>query len=344
MIGIRADANVQIAMGHIIRCISIALQLEKLGSQVVFIVSEPEAEFLVKEYGFRVECLHNSYHDKEQELQPLFEIIEQRGIEMLFIDSYEVTEIYLLYLQKRLPVVYIDDMNMFQYPVNAIVNYTYGVTLDLYRKYPYTSDVKYALGSKYIPLREQFADSVIKINDEVRNIFITSGGTDPEHMIKTLLLETKKQKWAGIQKTIVVGNFYNEINWLKAYAETHPEITIYKNISNVVDIMIKCDVAISAGGTTLAELCACGIPTIAFSMSDNQIPGVTAYAEDGLLIYAGDIRKNKELVLNNIMDNIQVLMSDKKKRIELSEKAHLKIDGKGARRIAEFLIKFEKDK
>ncbi|MCR5796546.1 MAG: hypothetical protein K6G63_01315 [Eubacterium sp.] len=35
--------------------------------------------------------------------------------------------------------------------------------------------------------------------------------------------------------------------------------------------MQKCDIAISAAGSTLYELCACGVPTITYTTADNQI-------------------------------------------------------------------------
>ena len=40
------------------------------------------------------------------------------------------------------------------------------------------------------------------------------------------------------------------------------ELNLY-NIKNMAEIMLNNDLAISAGGNTLYELCVCGIPTIA---------------------------------------------------------------------------------
>lgn len=54
--------------------------------------------------------------------------------------------------------------------------------------------------------------------------------------------------------------------------------------------MMEADIAISAGGSTLYELCAIGTPTISYSFADNQLDNVTKFAEDGLIAYAGDAR------------------------------------------------------
>ena len=56
--------------------------------------------------------------------------------------------------------------------------------------------------------------------------------------------------------------------------------------------MQEADLAISAGGTTLYELCAVGTPTICYSMADNQLDNVRQFEKDGLMYYAGDARQD----------------------------------------------------
>ena len=63
--------------------------------------------------------------------------------------------------------------------------------------------------------------------------------------------------------------------------------------------MKKADIAISAGGTTLYELCACGTPTISYSFADNQLDNVEQFQKDELIDYAGDVRKT------NIFENVK---------------------------------------
>ncbi len=74
-IAIRADANEKIAMGHIMRCMSIAFQLKKSGHNVIFILAEHYAEHLIVQNGFSCICMEHTYAQMEQELDELSKIL-----------------------------------------------------------------------------------------------------------------------------------------------------------------------------------------------------------------------------------------------------------------------------
>lgn len=45
------------------------------------------------------------------------------------------------------------------------------------------------------------------------------------------------------------------------------------------ELMQQCDMAVSAAGSTLYELCACGMPTITYVLADNQKLEKVLYVE-----------------------------------------------------------------
>ncbi|MBQ3544336.1 MAG: UDP-2,4-diacetamido-2,4,6-trideoxy-beta-L-altropyranose hydrolase [Lachnospiraceae bacterium] len=339
MIGIRVDANDKIAMGHLMRCLSIAKSLRKKGEEVVFISSESNIKDVVCKENFNFIALNNRYDDKESEIEQLLEIIRLSKIEIILLDSYEVTELYMQKLYTSVKIVYIDDLNLFKYSADVIVNYTYNANSSIYEKWKYSNETQFYFGIKYIPLRSEFGFECIDFNDEVSNIFLTTGGTDNYDMIISILKQLRKKELHNININVVVGKFYNKIDELRKMESD--SIRIYQNISNMYEIMKQNDIAISAGGTTVAELCSIGIPTIAFSIADNQMEGVKAYSEDGIIIYAGDVRENKGEVISNIVHNVEKLITNDSYRSELSLKSMTKIDGKGAVRIAELIIKLK---
>ena len=212
--------------------------------------------------------------------------------------------------------------------------------MKLYNEWDYSNDsVKFYLGSEYVPLRIEFAENRINIKENVGSIFITTGGTDSYGMIIKLLKKMKSGKFDFIKKNIVVGKFYNDSEELDKMAKVDNTISVYQNIPNICDIMKKSDIAISAGGTTLAELCACGLPTICFAMADNQLAGITAYSSDAVMVYAGDVRENIDAVVDNIIGYIEFLCNNYNIRNKMGSNAKKIIDGKGAKRIAEIIEK-----
>ena len=89
MIGIRVDSNETIAMGHIMRCMSIA---EQMRDKPLFICSEVTSANIVRDREFECVCLENNYNEKEQEIDMLLDIIDSYSITVLIIDSYSITD------------------------------------------------------------------------------------------------------------------------------------------------------------------------------------------------------------------------------------------------------------
>ena len=113
-------------------------------------------------------------------------------------------------------------------------------------------------------------------------------------------------------------------------------------VSDVAGIMKQCDVAVSAGGTTLSELCAMGIPAISYLNADNQRKGIEEFARNEIIPYAGDVtdEKNKDAVIDNILKFInQFFNLPVSKQRDVSDKMRNYIDGQGACRIACELLK-----
>lgn len=337
MIGIRTDANDKIAMGHLVRCMSIARQLRKKHLEVVFILSENNAEEFIIENGFRLICLNNHYDEKEQELASLLELVRREKIDRLLIDSYEVTNEYMRRLKEICKTVYIDDYNQFKYPVDMIVNYTYGADFELYRANGYKRE-QILLGSKYVPLRPEFAQSRIMIKQDIKSVFLSTGGTDHYNVMVCLLKKLQKSQLKDVIKYVITGKFYKYKEELATLCKQDSTICNYHDIQDVHSIMCKSDLAITAGGTTLSELCACGIPTICLSIADNQHSGIKAYAKAEMIFYAGDIRDKKDKTLENVVCMAEYLNSNEAVRKKMGEKAKKVVDGKGASRIADEIL------
>lgn len=334
MIYIRADMNNIIATGHIMRCLTIADAAKALGVDTVFILADEQAVQMIQQCGYKTIVLHTKWNDVESELDILQRIIAEENIECLLIDSYMVTEEYLSALSSQTKVAYIDDLNAFHYPVDILICYA-----NYWRKFGYEErydNTKLLLGSQYTPLRKVFCDCSSKtISSNTENLLLMSGGTDNFHILEGLLQVIEKNKYRNID--VICGRYNTDYEKLCRQYEEYRNIHFHKAVNNIESYMKKADIAISAGGTTLYELCACGTPTISYSFADNQLDNVEQFQKDELIDYAGDVRKT------NIFENVKKLLNHYTQNYDLrkgrSRKMQQLIDGNGASRIVGELIK-----
>ena len=334
MIGIRVDANAEIATGHVMRCLSIANEMRRKHIDCVFITADVFSEEIIQESGFDVILLKTPWNEMEKEIEELVRVIKKYAIERLIIDSYFVTVRYFDQIKIHTMIIYIDDMNLFQFPAAMIINYNIYAEKFSYPEIYHGADTKILLGCEYAPLRSEF-DSVIPLfREKVDKILITTGGTDQLNAAGKLLGHITKEKiFEDIEFHVVLGrlnryaHFYHELQ-----AKNHL-IVLHQDVTTMSALITSCDIAISAGGSTLYELCACGVPTICFSFADNQLFGVKGFEEAGLMTYAGDIRTGEEECINNLIKGIDKYIYHPELRKKRSDEMRKLVDGKGASRI-----------
>ncbi|MFU2423536.1 MAG: UDP-2,4-diacetamido-2,4,6-trideoxy-beta-L-altropyranose hydrolase [Bacteroides sp.] len=284
----------------------------------------------------------------------------------ILVDSYYVTEKYLAALKKRITTIYMDDIYAFSYPVDMLINYNiYGEEMG-YEKDAAFADTKLLLGANYVPLREEFsagagyAQSRKELSAETENvtpaedrlhqtaeqgrtadggILITTGGSDSFNLAGQLLMEAMKYDALKEKEYHVVSGSLNpHIGELQALAQKHENIHIHCNVTNMAELMAESEVALSAGGSTLYELCAVGVPVIAFSFAENQERLVQTFVKRGIAQYGGNYRTDGNKMIQNTIAGLETLLEDKNLRSEYRKKARTLVDGKGAERIAEALL------
>lgn len=329
---IRVDMNQTIATGHVMRCLSIAEAARDNGSEAIFILADAQAEDLIQSKGFRTIVLNSTWNDLEKELPDLLDLIARETMETILVDSYYVTERYLAALNKATSVAYIDDLNSFHYPVDTLIAYAnYWKKMNYEENYP---DTKLLLGCSYVPLRKEFQNLSPKhIRENVENLLILTGGSDNLGISENILDHILVEQYKKID--VICGRYFEQFDYLKTKYSTCKNVHLHKAVENIIEYMLDADVAISAGGTTLYELCAAGTPTITYSFADNQLDNVRQFAEDGIMQYAGDVRY--DAVYESVKE-VLIDYSDKRNRKSLSYKMKDMIDGRGAVRVFRGII------
>ncbi len=329
MILIRADANEMIGTGHVMRCLSIARAFATSGQEVVFVTADHRGDKLISSAGFKSICMDSEWTKMEKE--PINEIIDIFKPTLILVDSYYVTENYFRCLSYETRIVYIDDINAEKWNVDYLVDYNiFGTVLDYTA---YDEKTTLLLGMQYAPLRPEFQNMPPHIVKPVSDVMISAGGSDPEGITEKLMYGVCPWMTA-IHFHFVVGALNPRIERIKNMVRDN--ISLHINEQNMSGLMQKCDVAISAAGTTLYELCAAGIPTITYILADNQIIVAKEFERQGVMISAGDCRGDDKFI-SRVECYLKALCNDVELRKNLSIKMQTLVDGNGAKRIVEAL-------
>ena len=325
----RADMNNVIATGHMMRCLSIADQLRIVGGKAVFILADENACELLKTRGYEYIVLNSEWNDLEFELPKMVEVIDYYKIKHLLIDSYFATELYLSELSKLANVVYIDDMNRTDLRVNTIISYAVYSDTDFYKKHYDTSRINLLIGTDYAPLRSAFCSiPERRIKEHIENVLILSGGTDPYNTISECidaLCESSKKRIHAI-----CGRYSDQADYLKNRFRKYNNVCILESVNNIEEYMLQADLCISAAGTTLYELCACGTPTLSYVIADNQIDNAKGFDKKGIIPCIGDKRDKNGI--DSIKEEIGKMESFTVRK-DISTKMRKLIDGRGCERI-----------
>ena len=337
MVCIRTDGNSEIGTGHVMRCLSIADALKKCGTEVSFILSDSNMEALINERGYNCLVLNTDYQKLSEEMEVLFEQELFKSAKTIIVDSYYADVEYIKAIKEKKPTAYIDDV-FNAYPADVIINYNIYADKERYIKNYDAFEPSFLLGPKYAPLREQYVNcKTANIREKVGDILLMTGGSDSLHVALRCAKEILADQTGDYKYHIVVGAMsgdFEEIERLAALSDDR--IVVYRNVKDMKSLMEKCDIAVSAAGSTLYELCACGVPTIDYVLADNQKEAADFFSREGIMEYAGDVREG-EAFFGSLFCKIKELADDFEKRRMLSEKAQKTVDGRGAERIAEFL-------
>lgn len=340
---IRADGNAEIGAGHIMRCLALAIAIRDSGTECIFVTSDDSFSDIISFNNFQHIVLWTKFYELEQELDEYYSVYCSFNPDLFIVDSYYVTQRYLIKLKKIGKVAYLDDIKAFPYDVDILINYNIFAKEYQYKEIYNKQGImlpEMILGVEYTPLRKEFQGIEFpSISSDVKNIFFSVGGGDPDRIALNFVkaIVDKKNELEKYIFHLVLGSFEPDIDEIKQIVVDYEWIVVHENVKRMSVVMRNCELAVSAAGSTLYELCACGIPTITFVLENNQIMGAETMLKNEMMIYAGDYRTSKNF-FENLIQCIINLCSDRKKRIKLSKNAKLIVDGNGALRLRDKLF------
>ena len=350
---IRSDATTQIGTGHVMRCLALAQAWQEKGGQVVFL-SHCESQSLqnrIIDEGFDLIPIKNP-HPNPSDLEKTVQAFKHHApcsllpapTPWLVLDGYHFTLDYQKAIRDAgIRLLVIDDMNhLAHYHADIILNQNINAEHVHYACEPDTR-FRLLLGTKYALLRKEFwpwRGFKREISEVARKILVTLGGGDPDNVTLKVVEAIKRLNMPDLEVQVIVGPSNPHLDILKDSMLSAPcPVRFFQSTTNMPALMEWADITINAGGSTCWELAFMGVPFVTIILAENQENIATRLEKAGAARNTGWHHILTEKDLSNF---IKELAYDSGVRSELSMKGKELVDGEGASRVVEEIIRKSK--
>ncbi|MFC2116177.1 UDP-2,4-diacetamido-2,4,6-trideoxy-beta-L-altropyranose hydrolase [Bacteroidota bacterium] len=295
---IRTDGNSEMGLGHLVRSTALAQMMKDDFEITFFCTSAPES--------ILSDWTNNNFHWKiiTGEEDFLDRILSNN---IVLLDGYGFDIDY----QKKIvsqgaKLVCIDDLHENEFVADLIINHAPGISPEDYRAQPHT---RFALGFEYLLLRPGFRAQyqMGRKIEKISTVFICFGGSDQLRLTDATLKALKD--CSRFKKIIVVtGSAFDISEEFNALLREDGRIEHFSDLdeSQMIETMLKCDLAIVPASSILLEVLAVRLPVITGYYVENQKAASVQIRKLGLAINCGNLLENYSENLLQAIKNLTV--------------------------------------
>lgn len=307
---IRTDASAKIGSGHVMRCLTIAIELRKNGHEVIFWMKELVGDMreFVQSKGFSI-------------------ITEMENTDICIIDHYDID---IKWERKIRPfvkkIVVIDDLANRKHDCDLLLDQN--VVPNFEHRYDDLVPVhcEKLLGPRFLMMREEFIRERKNLSYKtggVNRILIFMGGSDPtSETLKIISALTQHQSFSYVD--VVVGNsnpHKTKIEGICMKEGYH----FHCQIDYLASLMAKADFSIGAGGSATWERCFVGLPSSSTIVAENQRISTETAEKLGVIWNLGwheqvTVDTYKDL-LRSLKDKKELLINMRNAGLKLTEQS-----------------------
>ena len=337
---VRADADAEIGVGHVMRCLALAERWQSLvGGDVVFVghIAKTTLAKKIAKHGFRLESMEPVLSARD-DARLVRSLLNASTNSWLVVDGYGFGVDFFAELRGvQSAIMYIDDLGRDEIcqNVDLVLNQNMGVDMS---SYPCCNREKMLIGPGYTLLRREFVEVGSFVKDTVnprRKIIVTMGGADP-HNTTAQILQGLCEVQADIEVKVVVGPVNGHFESLVAMVPllNYP-CELLQGVDDMPAVMQWADLAVTAAGSTCWEFACLGVPMLVVVLADNQLVVAEGLVENGGAVNLGWYH---ELQSGVVASNISGLLKDHRRGEQLVANGKKLIDGLGAERVVRCML------
>jgi UDP-2,4-diacetamido-2,4,6-trideoxy-beta-L-altropyranose hydrolase len=320
---IRADASVHIGTGHVMRCLALAHELRRRGSYCAWWMRPLQGHLMdeVARQGFDV-------FDADAVRAP------GAGWDWLVADHYGLDATWhqaVRPLARRLMAV--DDLA--DRPLDC------ELLLDQNLQAPGRYDARVPaaavrlLGPRYALLRAEFSQlrAAPPARAQPARVLVSFGGADEHGVVLDAVAALQRCGLRGARVQVIAGA--RNPHWERLQAMCLPlGYECLPSTDRMAQLMAQAALAVGAGGTTMVERFALGLPSVVVPIADNQRPGSLAALAAGAIVLVDTAPGDR---VDAIAAAVGPLLDDPQRLAALATASAQLCDGQGTARVAQWM-------
>ncbi|MCK1695136.1 UDP-2,4-diacetamido-2,4,6-trideoxy-beta-L-altropyranose hydrolase [Bradyrhizobium sp. 144] len=351
----RVDASVQMGMGHLTRCLTLANILAEVRTASCFLMRSHAAALapLIQSYGHLVRLLPDpqvsnpqaansdqSYahwlpttwqQDAEQTLQ----VMEEIGpADWLVVDHYSLDVNWENACRRHgLGILVIDDLADRPHDCEILLDQNLVQQMETRYRERVSHSCVQLLGPRYALLRPEFVEQRRLLSGrsgDIGRILVCFGGSDPTNDTAKALQAIASLGSPEIAVDVVIGQSNPHAKSIAQLCDELPRAQVHRSANNMAELMRRADLSIGAGGGMSWERCCLGLPAVVVDIAANQVSALAALAHAGAALYLGS---SSSVTAEALADAIRSLQAEPARVKVLGEAALALVDGQGSGRV-----------
>lgn len=263
---IRADASETLGMGHIYRAVAVAQELARHKVVIVTDIARPLGRELVSQFPFDLVEVDGN--------EGFIAFLRESAPELVILDQLDTTVDYVRSVKQHASkVITFEDLGSGAAEADLLVS-------DLYKNLDVPEDRQLSgISSAILAPNFETAINPAPFREDVENILVVFGGTDPAHLTEKALEALSQAKYSGTV-SVIVGPGVKRPIALDPYGL---QGELHANVRYMPDVMRKADLAISSAGRTVTELISLGVPVVCLCQNDKELTHTHASARFGVV-------------------------------------------------------------
>jgi len=336
---LRADGSKDIGMGHLSRCCLIANYLfaEKNIQSIIVIRNNIAANFFISN-KCKTAIIHyiDNNSSCEDELACVSDLVTNENISLILLDLLEtnLTDQYISGLyENNIPIsAIIDDSERRVVDVDLILNGNPNQA-----EFDYSKEKgKYLLGAACFIMDSSYAENPIRNKTPGNCILLTLGGSDHNNLIFGVL--DVLMNIPDVSEVVILTSkstgYFDELS--RFVNDQSKKIRLYNDVPILQPYWAECDLAITAGGNTLFERIASGVPGASICQLPRQMEIADKFEVMGV---NRNIGYGPEIESDILMKSISDFIANDSNHLKQQKKCREIITGNGIKLFSNELFK-----